>query len=170
MKRILVALAMLGAGNAAFGWAPAAEMAGPAAAARGIEDPLAFIAGEYAAITRDPSSFREPPTHAYSDRLRALFDSYEAWTASQDDLVGSLDFDWWTNAQDWVLSDLRLAEARQGADRRVVSADFMNGDRPDQIRFLFVRQNGRWYLDDAIEGTGSAGEGWTLSDLLRERP
>ena len=174
MNKAVAPWAWLAIGAAGFAFpaatATAAEGTAPAENPRGVEDPLAFIAGEYAAITRDPGSFRDPPSFAYSDRLRALFAAYEAWTATHDDLVGSLDFDWWTNAQDWVLTDLRLTEASYGANRRVVSADFRNGDRPDQIRFVFVRQGERWYLDDAIEGTGSGGEGWTLSALLKERP
>jgi hypothetical protein len=148
-------------GNAAA-TAPAA-----AEAVRGVENPRAFIADEYAAIARDPDAPRDP-VFAYSDRLRGLFAAYEAWTAEHGPL-GALDFDWWTNSQDWVLSGLRVTEANDGPDRRIVSANFNNGDRPDQIRFLFVRQGGRWFLDDAVEGTGGGGEGWTLSDLLRER-
>ena len=156
MHKAILLLLMLGGGPAA------------AEAARGVADPRAFIAEQYAAMARDPDELRPPVDYAYSDQLRALFEAYDAWTAVNG--LGALDFDWWTNSQDWVLSDLRVTEASAGPDRRIVSANFNNGDRPDQIRFLFVRQGGRWFLDDAVEGTGGGGEGWTLSDLLRERP
>ena len=173
MNKAVLALLMLGGGcGAAAPQAdekPGATAPAAAEATRGVEDPRAFIASEYAAIARDPGEPRTP-AFAYSDRLRALFDAYDAWTAGQDGLVGALDFDWWTNSQDWVLTDLRVSQASDGPDRRIVSANFNNGDRPDQIRFLFVRQGNRWFLDDAVEGTGSGGDGWTLSELLRERP
>jgi hypothetical protein len=32
-----------------------------------------------------------------------------------------------------------------------------------------VREGGRWYLDEAVEGTGSGDDGWTLSALLQSR-
>ena len=168
MKRILAMLALIGAVIAGSAAPPtAAESVAPAA--RGVEDPLAFVMAQYAAYQRQEGG-PEDPAYAYSPRLRALFADYEAWTARHDDLVGSLDFDWWVNAQDWVLEDLRISERRESADRRIVSARFSNAGRPDEVQFVFLRQNGRWYLDDAIEGTGSGDGGWTLSALLRERP
>src|SRR5829696_2963094 len=169
MKRLSLALLALG------GWCAAAsaqEKPEPAAAAaeavRGVEDPRAFVVQTYAAYQRNPNG-PEWPAFAYSDRLRALFDDYERWAYGHDDLVGSLDFDWWVNAQDWELRDVRVTERREGADRRVVAARFNNAGRSDEVRFQFVREGGRWYLDDAVEGTGGGGDGWTLSALLRER-
>ena len=52
-----------------------------------------------------------------------------------------------------------MTERRHGPDRRTVTARFTNCGRPDEVRFLFVREGGRWYLDDAIEGTGSGDGG-----------
>lgn len=182
MNKAVLALLMLGSGCGAAapqaeekpaatppqaGQTPAATAPAAAEAVRGVENPRAFIADEYAAMARNPGEPRAR-VFAYSDRLRGLFDAYEAWTAEHGPL-GALDFDWWTNSQDWVLSGLRVTEANDGPDRRIVSANFNNGDRPDEIRFTFVRQGTRWFLDDAVEGTGGGGEGWTLSDLLRER-
>jgi hypothetical protein len=168
MNKALAAIAL------AAGWAgclPGSATASVSAAeeARGVDDPLAFVTAHYAAYQRQAAGPDEP-AHAYSPRLRALFADYAAWTARHEDLVGSLDFDWWVNAQDWVLEDLRISERREGANRRIVSARFRNAGRPDEVRFVFVRQGGRWFLDDAIEGTGSGEGGWTLSALLRERP
>ena len=154
--------------------APAAAAGAPAAAApaeerRGVEDPRAFVAAHYQGY-RNEGDAPEYPAFAYSDRLRALFDAYEAWTAQHHDLMGPLDFDWWVNAQDWALANVQVTETRESADRRIVSARFTNDGRPDEVRFVFVRQGSRWFLDDAISGTGSGDGGWTLSALLRERP
>jgi hypothetical protein len=169
MKRLGFALLALG-GLCAYAPAqekPAATAAG-AQAVRGVEDPRAFVEQFYAAYETYPNG-PEWPAFAYSDRLRALFEAYETWTADHEDLVGALDFDWWVNAQEWELSDVRVTESRPSANRRVVAARFSNAGRPDEVRFLFVREGSRWYLDDAIEGTGRGDGGWTLSALLRER-
>ncbi len=172
MKRSsLVLLALAGAAAAVAQDKPSAPPSPPAAAeaTRGVEDPRAFVEQFYGAYQTYPNG-PEWPAFAYSDRLRALFEAYENWTQGHEDLVGSLDFDWWVNAQEWDLADVRVTERREGPDRRTVAARFTNAGRPDEIRFLFVREGGRWYLDDAVEGTGSGEGGWTLSALLRERP
>jgi hypothetical protein len=140
------------------------------AAPRGVDDPRAFVAHTYLAYQRGPDTPIEWPAYAYSPRLKALFDAYDRWTRAHDDLVGSLDFDWWINAQDWELHDVALSERAAGANRRTVIARFRNIDRAEEISFLFVRQRGRWYLDDAVQGSGHGEDGWTLSALLRERP
>jgi hypothetical protein len=51
----------------------------------------------------------------------------------------------------------------------LVTARFRNIDRRDEVRFQFVRVGRRWYLDDAVEGSGHGDNGWTLSALLRSR-
>ena len=168
MNKMIAAVALAAAWMGGLP-APASANAVGAEEARGVADPLAFVRAHYAAYQREEAG-PEYPVHAYSPRLRALFADYGAWTARHEDLVGSLDFDWWVNAQDWALDDIRISERDEGANRRVVSARFTNDGRPDEVRFVFVRQGGRWYLDDAIEGTGSGDGGWTLSALLRERP
>lgn len=144
------------------------EAAAAAEKVRGVEDPRAFVAERYRAYQGGQAP--EDPDFAYSDRLQALFEAYDAWTRQHDDLIGALSFDWWINAQDWILADVEVSEVAEGSDRRIVSARFTNDGRPDEIRFRFVRQSERWFLDEAVEGTGSGDGGWTLSDLLRMRP
>jgi hypothetical protein len=158
----------------ANGTAPAApaNAAAPAPAAsaeRGVEDPRAFVETTYEAYNADPDAPPEEPAFAYSERLRRLFEAYENWTRQHDDLVGSLDFDWWMNAQDWGPVDVQLAEEQEGRDRRTVVARFSNYGTAVVNRFRFVRVGERWYLDDVVNGDGAA-EGWTLSRLLQERP
>lgn len=157
MKLVLALAALL---TAAFAQVP-----------RGLADPRAFVAETYARYQADPNVPPPDQSHAYSDRLRGLFEAYAAWARQHDDLVGALDFDWWTNAQDYSVSNLVLSEGETGrADRRSIVARFDNYDAHEEIRFLFVRERGRWYLDDAVNGSGGGGDGWTLSALLRERP
>jgi hypothetical protein len=140
-----------------------------AAPQRGVEDPRAFVAQVFEAYRAHPDSPPADSSYVYSDRLRALFDSYDAWQRGHDDLVGALDFDWWVNAQDWSLSRVSFVQYDFGPDRRVIEAHWTNIDRADSTRFVFVREGGRWYLDDAVNGRGRGGDGWTLSALLRER-
>ncbi|WP_114953532.1 hypothetical protein [Sphingosinicella terrae] len=142
--------------------------AAPVQAQRGVDDPRAFVAAQYDAYRRNPEAPPADPEFAYSDGLRALFDAYMAWTARHDDLIGSLDFDWWTNSQDWRVDRVELDVIEEGADRRTIVARFRNWEAPDEVRFAFVRQSGRWYLDDASSGDGE--DGWVLSVLLAERP
>lgn len=146
---------------------PAAAAAAPA---RGVADPRAFVAGQYAAYVRGGGDHTPPdPVWTYSDRLRALFAGYNSWQRRHQDTVGSLDFDWWINAQDWELHDVSVTAAAQGPNRMLVTARFRNVDRRDEVRFLFVRVGRRWCLDDAVEGSGHGDDGWTLSALLRSR-
>lgn len=155
MKLVLALAALL---TAAFTQVP-----------RGVEDPRMFVAQVYGAYVRGHGDHSPPePAYAFSDRLRRLFDDYRAHqAANRGELVGSLDFDWWTNAQDWSLSRVAVTQIDSGPDQRIVIARWNNGERADSTRFLFVRAGGRWYLDDAVNG-GEA-DGWTLSALLRAR-
>jgi hypothetical protein len=160
-------------GNAAANVASAApaNAAAPAAApapgqGRGVDDPRALVEGQYRAYQTNTDTPVEAPAFAYSDRLKALFDSYGRWQNQHQDEVGSIDFDWWTNAQDWELHDVAVTEADSGPDAKTVTARFRNIDRQEEVRFLFVRSNGRWYLDDAVQGSGHGDDGWALSALL----
>jgi len=136
---------------------------------RGIEDPRRFVLETYQAfaLSEEPMAW---PEQSYSPRLRALFADYATWTAAQDGLIGELDFDWWVNAQDWGIADVDVTETVETRDRRIETVRFRHGDRHEEIQLVFVREAGRWFLDEAIEGSGRGGDGWTLSDLLRARP
>lgn len=177
MGKLLIALAALGvsacaqaapdqSANAAQPKAaPPAQAAPSATRAQGVENPRAFVAATYAAYRRSNSATPDVD-YAYSPRLAVLFRDYAA--AQTPDEVGAIDFDWWVNGQDWEISEPALAETNEGVDRRLITARFTNMGTAETIRFGFVRENGRWYLDDVLGGSGD--EGWTLSTLLRERP
>ena len=161
MRAFLILLAAL----AALAGTPAlADRAGG-----GVSDPRAFVANTYAAYARSSDSTPPEQRSAYSARLAGLFAGYDrAWSGGDE--VGSLDFDWWVNAQDWEISNVRVTQSDNGPTRRTVTAQWKNMDRTESSRFLFVLWHGRWYLDDVINGIGSGDHGWTLSALLRERP
>ena len=167
MNRMVFSLLAIGTMASALAAPPAAHAA---AVQRGVDDPRAFVQQTYAAYARAPDRPPADQSFVYSARLRALFDSYDAWQRRHDDLVGSLDFDWWTNSQDWgEINLLELREDEDGPDRRTVTVRFRNYDAVTSTAFRFVREQGRWFLDDAVQGDGGS-DGWTLSALLRERP
>ena len=158
MTKLLLALALL------LGAALPAQ-----AQRRGVADPRAFVAATYARYQAHPDV--PPPNlrRVYSPQLRELFTGYDAWQQRHQGEVGALDFDWWTNAQDYELRNVRVTALNEGPSLRWIIARFDNIDRHEEVRFRFVRLNGRWYLDDAMQGTGRGDDGWTLSDLLRRR-
>ena len=164
-KYILAGLAAAAALNMA-GAASAAAPAHRAAHARGVEDPRTFVAQRLAGYRSGTDHVPPDPTWAYSPRLAALFAAYNRWQHRHQDEVGSLDFDWWINAQDWELSGISATAADTGPNARTVTAHWTNSGRADSTRFLFVRIGTRWYLDDAVNGTGHGDNGWTLSELL----
>jgi len=138
---------------------------------RGVADPRAFVAAVYADYARAANAPPAEPVRAYSPRLAGLFAAYQRWARAHDELVGSLDFDWWVNAQDWEIHGVSVSEAAGGGgNRRTIVARWTNYGRTDSSRFLFVRIGARWYLDDVVNGSGHGDDGWTLSALLRERP
>lgn len=135
----------------------------------GVADPRAFVAATYARYRASPNVPPPDQSYAYSPRLKALFDAYDSWSRQHEDLVGALDFDWWTNAQDYSIRNLSYRVIAEGPDLRWIVARFDNHGRHEEIRFRFVRADRRWYLDDAMQGTGGGDNGWTLSALLQSR-
>jgi hypothetical protein len=167
MGKLVLAFLAASAGLSISGAASAAPTH-RAAHARGVADPRAFVEQMYAAYVRGHGDSTPPaPVRAYSPRLAALFATYDAWQRRHSDEVGSIDFDWWINAQDWELANVSVTQADSGRNARTVTARWQNSGRADSSRFLFVRIGGRWYLDDAANGSGHGGDGWTLSALLR---
>lgn len=166
----LAALAALGAPASLSAAAGQATTRLPDYRERGVTDPRAYVAETYAAYRRaaDEPGLGPETDYAHSDRLRDLFEAHDA--AQDGERADPLDFDWWVNGQDWELGEVALAEEQDGPDRRTIVARFTNFGRATTSRFQFVRQSGRWFLDDIVNGTGSGDGGWTLSALLRQRP
>jgi hypothetical protein len=133
----------------------------------GVNDPRSFVAATYARYQAHPDTPPPDQNYAYSPRLGRLFAAYDVWQHAHNDEVGALDFDWWTNAQDYQVRNVRLSTINEGRNLRWIVARFDNYDRHDEVRFRFVRVSGRWYLDDAMQGTGRGDYGWTLSVLLQ---
>jgi hypothetical protein len=168
--RRLVPLLLLAALAACDAKTPAAPAAPPPAAAvpakpadRGVADPEAFVKEVYGKLA--PGSDYRVPDDIYTPRLRALWDGMLKDQAASDE-VGPIDFEPWTNAQDWRLTDVKVTsrEVYRRPDLKVVTAAFKNDGRAEQIRLYFEKAADGWRLDD-MRSVGK--EAWTLSLLLR---
>ena len=140
-------------------WVPL-SLVQTAAFATDVPDPVAFVKNVYARIAK--SATYEPPGDIYTPRLKALFDEDKRRANGE---VGCIDFDFWTNAQDWHLKNVEVTgkPVPGKQDRMLVVATFVNGT-PQQIQLDFEKVGGKWLLDDA---RSMAGERWTLSKLLK---
>ena len=141
--------------------AAAAFLFGPAWAGTKIDDPTKFVRATYEKLATDQNY--APPEDIYTPRLAGLF-ALEKKEAGGE--VGRMDFEFWTNAQDWSLKDLKVTgEPVEGAmDREIVTAKFKNTDRNEEIHFYFEKTKTGWQLDDARSLTQ---DGWTLSIILK---
>ena len=142
----------------------AALLCAPAQATTRIDDPVKFVSGLYAKMAA--ATANKPyvaPEDIYTPHLAELF-ALESKDAGGE--VGRLDFDFWSNAQDWELSGVKVTgQPVEGAkDREVVIASFKNFHKPQEIHFYFEKTNSGWQLDDA---RSLLGESWTLSLILK---
>lgn len=148
MHRLLIALALL--------LTPAAALAQTVG-----DTPPVYVAQVYDRLANDGDY--DPPDALYTPRLLALWRLQRKEAGGE---VGRIDFFYWTNSQDWTLSDLSIAsEYVDGRDdRMIVTAGFTNMGRKERIRFYFEKTGGRWLLDDVAS---ELGDPWTLSTLLK---
>jgi hypothetical protein len=139
----------------------AALLCAPAQAATRIDDPVKFVSGLYAKLAT-PNSV-PAPEDIYTPHLAGLF-ALEGKDAGGE--VGRMDFDFWTNAQDWELSGVKVTgqPVEGAASREVVIAVFKNFRKPQEIHFYFEKTAAGWKLDDA---RSLLGESWTLSLILK---
>ncbi|MCF8505751.1 MAG: YbjP/YqhG family protein [Caulobacter sp.] len=133
-----------------------------AAWSQSLDDaPPIYVAGVYDQLANGGDY--DPPDALYTPRLLALWEDMRRDAGGE---VGRLDFFYWTNAQDWTLSDLSIGSTFVDGheDRMTVTAAFRNGDRAERIHFHFEKTGGRWRLDDVSSG---GADPWTLSLLLK---
>ena len=132
-------------------------------AATRIDDPKTFVTDVYPRLiaSRSAKSDYTPPEDIYSARLAKLFRDDRRKAKGE---VGCLDFLFWVNGQDFRITNLTVTSADQGPDRKTVTAKFDNIDRPEEIRFDFLRNGRRWQLDDVHSVSATP---WTLSEILK---
>jgi hypothetical protein len=125
-----------------------------------ISDPVAFVKSIYAL----EKAGRLPPENINTPRLAALYalDRREAGGE-----VGRMEFDIWTNAQDFKITDVQVTGVPVAgvASREVVIAKLKNFGKVQETHFYFEKIGKTWMLDDARGMTPP--DTWTLSLLLK---
>jgi len=128
-----------------------------------IHNPVDFVTGVYARLIKAQSGDHsyEPPEDILTPRLKKLIADDRKRAHGE---VGCLDFEYWVNGQDWVITKLSVTSGAAGKDQWTVIAKFLNTGDPQEIHFDFRRVEQRWLLDDVHSVKDPR---WTLSEILR---
>ena len=124
-----------------------------------IDDPKAFVSDVYRRLQTGHDY--SPPDDIYTPRLAKLFRDDRRKAKGE---VGCLEIMFWVNGQDYEIRDLSVTSTDKGAERKTVTAKFMNIDRREEIRFDFVQTGHRWLLDEVHSAAATP---WTLSEMLK---
>ena len=106
-----------------------------------------------------------PPDDIYTARLTKLLRDDRRKAKGE---VGCLEFDYWVDGQDYMISRVTVTSADEGPDRKTVVAKFLNFQISlTEIHYDFRRMGGRWLLDDVHSTLDPT---WTLSEILKCTP
>jgi len=136
-------------------------LAGTASAKPIDSGPVTLITAIYKTYETDKAGL----PHVYSKRLQALIDKDDKETP--EGMVGRIDWDVFIDGQDWKLTDLKITPVSQTATQAKVRATFKNFDRPSDMLFDLVLEDGRWRIDDI---TKTLKPRWTMSKILTDAP
>ncbi|MEJ8571839.1 DUF3828 domain-containing protein [Microbaculum marinum] len=98
----------------------------------------------------------------FSARLQALL--AEEDQRIESDGIGLLDFDVFVDGQDFQVTDLQIGKPQVSGDEAHLDVRFLNFGEPREYRYSFVKESGRWRIDE-IETVG-ADTDWKLTSLL----
>lgn len=127
-----------------------------------INDPMQFVTGVYRRLMINKSY--DPPEDIYTPRLSELFRQDRVRSKGE---VGCLEFVFWVNGQDWMITNLKITKESPAPDRQIVIARFVNLKTPEEIHLEYQRVGGRWLLDEA---RSVQSERWVLSQILKCAP
>jgi len=136
-------------------------LAGTASAKPIDSGPVTLITAIYKTYETDKAGL----PHVYSKRLQALIDKDDKETP--EGMVGRIDWDVFIDGQDWKLTNLKITPVSQTATQAKVRATFKNFDRPSDMLFDLVLEDGRWRIDDI---TKTLKPRWTMSKILTDAP
>ena len=117
---------------------------------------------DYAYAPYKTGKFLDDNGVLYSRALNALFATANA--ATPDDDVGPIDFDVFTNAQDYQLTELAIGAPTPDAPGVKIAVTFQNFGEPQSLLFHLVKEDEGWKINDIDCLTPD--ETWTLSALL----
>ena len=133
-----------------------------AAAPQGPRDVVAEIYRFYAGPKGDyrNGSIEDKRVSAFFTRsLRAALKAMNARSKELNEPI--LDFDPVTDSQDPMVARLSIAPESES----VVAATFYNGEVKHVVRYVFVREDGAWKIDDIAGGAGD--DKWDLRDVIK---
>jgi hypothetical protein len=88
-----------------------------------------------------------------SKSLAALFKKEDDCTAKSG--ICAIDWDFVVDGQDWKLSNVKVGTAVVAGDKATVTVSFKNFDVACVNVYYFVREDGRWKVDDIETKSGS---------------
>ena len=135
-------------------------LAGSASANSVDSDAVTLITAIYKTYETDQAEL----PHVFSKRLQALIDKDEKEAQGG---VGRIDWDVFIDGQDWKLTELKITPASQTPSQAQVRATFKNFDKPSDMLFDLVLEEGHWRIDD-IQKTLKPR--WTMSKILTDAP
>lgn len=135
--------------------------AAPAFAATPLfQTPKALLTYIYAGYST--GKFPDDNDVFYSKSLNALFAAANAATPADD--VGPIDFDVFTNAQDYKLTALKIGAETPEGQGEEIKVSFKNFGEAQMLLYHLVEEGGGWKITDIDCET--PGQEWTLSKLL----
>ncbi len=134
-----------------------------ASAAPLFSDPKALL--EYAYQPYEDDGFPEDPFELFSNQLLALIEADAERTPEGE--TGTMNFDPYINAQDYLDLTIALGEVVMEGERAVADVEVVNFDEVSQMRFWLVREDGTWKIDDIASLTPDYD--WVLSELLTQK-
>ena len=135
-----------------------------AAAAPVFATPKAVL--DYAYAPYKTGKFLDDNSVLYSKALNGLFAKANANTP--DDDVGPIDFDVFTNAQDYQLTELAFGDPVPEGDGVKIPVTFKNFGDAESLVFHLVKEADGWKINDIDCLTPD--QTWTLSALLTAPP
>ena len=137
-------------------------LAGSASAKSIDSDPVTLVTEIYKTYQTETDEPGLP--HVFSKRLQALVDKDEK---EAEGGVGRIDWDVFIDGQDWKLTELKITPVSQTPSQAQVRATFKNLDKPSDLLFDLVLEDGHWRIDD-IEKTLKPR--WTMFKILTDAP
>ena len=141
-------------------------------------DPVAIVSAIYARAAKGKGDAgggfvienKAAKAKYLSKSLISLWAQADAHTPKGE--VGPIDFDPVTNSQEPDVKSFTVVAEKVEADKAVIAVTIAGRGAPrahsvdDTIRFNFVREAGRWKIDD-ISGA-SDGEAWSIRQMLTD--
>ena len=105
-------------------------------------------------------------TKYFSKRLRAELAALDKKSKQKDE--PGIDFDPVTDSQDPSVKDLKIEQDGESDGESAVKASFSYEDGGERkfVRYVFVRQNDAWKLDNM--SSGPAADGWDMRKLIKD--